>query len=345
MSRQRLCQSVWVAVVLLFALAGCVSFSGGTRYAGYDYYSIGDTQLPTPGKLQPGLLLIGGGDWPLDAFQWFFERAGHGHIVILRASMGDANQREMYEEIGGIASAQTFVFKSRQAAYSPHVLEAIRRADGIYLGGGDQSRYVRYWQGTPVEQALNRHVALGKPLGGTSAGLAVQGRYVYGALDGGSLTSRQALADSRSRRITLVTNFLRFEPLYSAGVLTDTHFDERHRQARLMTMMANLRERHPELPVLGLGVDEETALAIDGMGAGRIFTNTGGRAWLFRPGDYALNRRHPVRVDDWHLIGIGRASHLDTRDWRVTDAEFDVTVSIRDAEVEYSADIPPPNKP
>src|SRR3546814_5335635 len=104
-------------------------------------------------------------------------RAGHGHLVVLRASGAAEAQDELYTQIGGVASAQTFVFSDRKAASDPAVLAALEAADGIFIAGGDQSNYVRYWQGTPLAAALARHVRAGKPLGGTRAGLALLGAW------------------------------------------------------------------------------------------------------------------------------------------------------------------------
>lgn len=326
----------------LFALLFVASVSAAPKVvpASHDYYRIGDVSLKTPGQVRPGLMLMGGGDWPYDAFHWFFDRAGNGHIVVLRASYADENQQEMYEKIGGVASVETLVFHDRKASYDPKVLAVIAHADGIWIAGGDQSNYVRYWNGTPVQDALNRHVADGKPLGGTSAGLAVQGRYVYGAMDGGSLTSKDALADSRTSAITLVEDFLHLEPLYSAGVITDTHFDARDRQARLITMMARLGELHPKSRLLGIGIDEQTALCIDGDGDGRIFTGNDGRAWVFRAGRSVLRKNAPVQAEGWQVVGAGRDSRIDTRDWSVANPTFQSVVAVRAGRVEYTPAIP-----
>src|SRR3546814_11677266 len=76
--------------------------------------------------------------WPLDAFRWMIARAGHGHLVVLRASGAAEAQDEFYTQIGGVASAQTFVFSDRKAASDPAVLAALEAADGIFIAGGDQ---------------------------------------------------------------------------------------------------------------------------------------------------------------------------------------------------------------
>ncbi|MGH8083171.1 MAG: hypothetical protein ACREP7_21510, partial [Lysobacter sp.] len=93
---------------------------------GYRYYEIGDPAMPRPAPTRAGLMLVGGGDWPREAFAWMAERAGHGRVVILRASGTVEVQNEFFGDIGGIAAAQTLVFEDRRAASDPRVLEIVR---------------------------------------------------------------------------------------------------------------------------------------------------------------------------------------------------------------------------
>lgn len=247
---------------------------------GYVVYEIGDATAATPGKVQPGLMLVGGGDWPVDAFRWMAQRAGNGHLVILRASGDTEAQDEWFHDVGGIASARTFVFRDRAAASDPEVLAAVRSADGIFLAGGDQSNYVRYWKGTPLNEAIDAHVRQGKPIGGTSAGLAILGAYAYGAMDGGSIDSATAMGQPLGPEVTLVEGFLHMP--YLERVITDSHFGKRERLGRLIAFVANLRQGgHAD--VVGLGVDEQTAVCIDGEGRARVFSANGGSAWLVQP--------------------------------------------------------------
>lgn len=245
-----------------------------------EYYSFGDVSAPTTGKVSAGLLLMGGGDRNIDAMKWFFAKAGGGHIVVLSASYG----REIGEEfmgVGGIASTDIYVFHSRKQSYDAAMLAKLARADGIFIAGGDQARYVRYWRGTPVARALDAHVASGKPLGGTSAGLAMLGEKLYGAMDGGSLKSKEALADPFGKAVTIEGNFLHL-PLLK-GIITDSHFKERNRLGRLFAMLAKAQKGLPKTraPMIGLGVDENAALAVEGEGRGQIYTSDGGgMVWL-----------------------------------------------------------------
>lgn len=287
---------MWVPFSRAFAVACLLVLGAGAQapaqaeaprpaaaQQGYEYYAIGDVQAPTPGKVQPGLMLMGGGDWAVEAFRWMAGRAGNGHIVILRASGAEEAQDEFFKDVGGILSAQTFVFHDRASASDPRMLEIVRQADGIFIAGGDQSNYVNYWKGTPLNEALNKHVRDGKPLGGTSAGLAIMGAYSYGAMDGGSLTSEEALKDPMGPAVTLVDDFLQLPPLPARKVITDSHFGKRERLGRLITFVARIAKEQSTAEIKGIGVDENTALCLDGEGVGRVFTGSGGSAWLVVP--------------------------------------------------------------
>lgn len=299
-----------LAACLLSGVAVAASPAPVAEGDGYRYYAIGDLAAARPGPVEPGLMLVGGGEWPYDAFRWMIARAGHGHIVVLRASGAAEAQDEFYNAIGGIASAQTFVFSDRKAASDPAVLAAIAAADGIFIAGGDQSNYVRYWKDTPLGAALDRHVREGKPLGGTSAGLAILGAWTYGAMDGGSMTSEVALRDPLDPGMTLVGDFLHLP--YLEQVITDSHFARRGRLGRLVAFVARLRS-DGVAGAVGLGIDEGAALCIDGDGVGRLYPgDQDGFAWLVRPTQPPARvvRGQPLEFSDVQVTGIGADSRL-----------------------------------
>ena len=327
-----------LAVMTSGALAGTPGPAAVRQ--GYEYYRIGDLKAARPGATEPALLLMGGGQWPRQAFAWLAAKGGHGHFVILRASGADDLQKELYHDIGGVASVQTLVFHSRAAASDPRVLEIVRQADGIFLAGGDQANYVRFWKGTPLNALLDRHVAEGKPIGGSSAGLAILGGHAYGALDGGSMASDEALRDPLGKGVTLVDGFLHMPNLQQ--VITDTHFNARGRQGRLIAFIARLRhEGHPG--VVGLGVDENTALCVDGHGNGRLFTLNNGFAWLVRP------QGQPGRVEDGkpldyrgvQMTGIGTQSRIDMRDLSVQQPVFETIADVRGGKLDLHGEVSP----
>lgn len=278
----------------------------------YRHYAIGRLSAPTPGPVSGGLLLMGGGDRNHDAMHWFFAKAGHGHIVVLRASFGPEIGEEFFREIGGVASVETFVFADRTAASDRRLLAALAKADGIFIAGGDQARYVRYWKGTPVAAALDAHVAAGKPIAGTSAGLAILGERLYGAMDDGSITSGQALAAPFGPAVTIEGDFLHLAPL--KNVVTDTHFKERDRLGRLFAFVAKAEaeaDRPADQPaMIGLGVDESAALAVEPDGSGRIYaTAADGGGWVVDgAGLRGLDRRGLLRAPRVRVTGIGAGS-------------------------------------
>ncbi len=234
---------------------------------------VGDIDASTPEPVQPGLLLIGGGVHDPDAMAWFLERAGHGHIVVLRASMTTDVADEIYRRFHGAVSVETFVFHDSKAALDPMMLQRLAAADGVFIAGGDQSRYVKYWKHSPVARLLDAHVAAGKPLAGTSAGLAIMGEYLFSARTPAHVTSDLALDNPLGRDITIESDFLHFEVL--KGYLTDSHFDKRSRLGRLIAFMIRADSMAARVggDVEGLGIDEATALAVLPNGDAKVYSH------------------------------------------------------------------------
>ena len=73
------------SVVCLVTAALLLPFTAADA-SDYRHYVTGDLTAPAPGKVSGGLLLMGGGDRNFDALRWFVAKAGHGHLVVLRAS-------------------------------------------------------------------------------------------------------------------------------------------------------------------------------------------------------------------------------------------------------------------
>ncbi len=295
----------------------------------YDHYAAGEIGAPRPASTQAGLLLLGGGDWPVPAFRWFVQRMGGGHLVILRASGADDLQQDFLKEIGGVASVQTLVFHSRDAASDPRVLDIVRKADGIFIGGGDQSNYVRYFRGTPMNTLLDAHVRAGKPIAGTSAGLAILGAYSYGAMDGGSLLSKDALKNPLGSQVTLVRDFLHMPHL--ANVITDSHFAARERFGRLLVFVGRLATEEKNASITGLGIDEQAGLCIEADGTARVHANGRGFAWLVRPqrAPDSLGKG-PYNFRAVPVVGIGEESRIDLKDFSVTNPSFSLSVNVVD---------------
>jgi cyanophycinase len=194
------------------------------------------------------------GVWATSVFAWMVANSQCGDVLVLGVSEPDTRIENVFLEHG--AASVTHLSVREGEADREEVYEAITAADIIWIRGGAQSNYVRWWKGTRTEQAIRDVYDRGGVVGGTSAGCAILGEVIFDALEG-SLTARQALADPYHINVTLTDDFLQLTP----GVLFDSHFTERGRLGRLVTMMGRDREASCR-DVLGIGVDYRTALCV-----------------------------------------------------------------------------------
>lgn len=334
--REMMVRGFWLLVAALgLSIVPVSAAEKAAKEQPYEHFVYGKLDTPTPGPVSGGLLLMGGGDRNTDSMKWFFGKAGNGHIVVISASYGKEIGEEFYNEIGGIQSAEIFVFHARSQSTNKKILDRLRKADGIFIAGGDQARYVRYWRGTPVGDILNAHVAAGKPLAGTSAGLAIQGEKLYGAMDDGSIRSPEALADPLGPANTIESDFLHFALL--KGIVTDTHFKERDRLGRLFAFVAKAQVgRAADQPaMLGLGVDESAALAVEPDGTGRIYaTEPDGYAWVVDgSGLRDVTAGRPLDAPRVKVTGVGPGSVIHLPSGRVDNPVFVRNYAARAGEV------------
>lgn len=250
-------------VVLLFSLG-----AAGAQ-AKWKYFRTGNDADSTVTPL-PGLALMGGGSKLDEAYKFLCERTNGGDFLTLRADTEDDYAIKINKEIYSICplnSAATIVFSSREDSDDPKVVEIIAHAESIFFAGGDQSDYVRFWQDTPVETALNRHIASGKPIGGSSAGLAILGEFSFSSMID-TIHSPEALANPYGNKVTLTRDFLRIP--FLAGTITDTHFVKRDRLGRLLVFMARILQDGWATRIRAIAVEEDSALLVESDGSARV---------------------------------------------------------------------------
>jgi cyanophycinase len=228
----------------------------------YQYFRIGNS-ADVQRKTEPGFALIGGGKDLDAAFQWMCQRSGGGDFLVLRATGTDA-YNPYIQSLCHENSVATMVIPSRAAANDSFVAQAISHAEAIFISGGDQANYINFWKGTPVQSELNAAIHRGVPIGGTSAGLAVQAEFIYSAQndppDGPDLKSAPALADPFHSQVVIAHGFLDDPQL--RNTITDTHFVTRDRMGRLLVFMARILASDHGREVRGLGIDEQTAVLL-----------------------------------------------------------------------------------
>ena len=215
------------------------------------------------------LMLHGGGSEDDEVYGRFVEAAGYGHIVTLGAvedpdSYPDLLFWDGYFTGLGAASARTLNTENSDDADDHEVPGILAEADGIYIRGGDQSRYLEHWTGTATQDGLRDAWDRGAVIGGSSAGCALLGERVYDARVG-SVAAWEALLDPQDPYITFTDDFLQAMP----GVITDTHFTERGRIGRLAVFVERWNADGEASP-LGIGVDPRTALFVSSDGTAEV---------------------------------------------------------------------------
>ena len=211
-----------------------------------------------------GYALMGGGSDLDEAFKWLCDRASGGDFLVLRAN-GDDDYNPYIKGLCKANSVATLILTDRAAAQDLKVAEIIRQAEAIFIAGGDQANYLNFWADTPVQKEINDALARGVPLGGTSAGLAVMGEFVYSAQgdspDDPDLTSALALSNPFHRRVTVRRAFLNIPIL--KNTLTDTHFKARDRMGRSLSFLSRIVQDGWSARPREIAVDEKTAVLLE----------------------------------------------------------------------------------
>ena len=91
-----------------------------------------------------------------------------------------------------------------------------------------------YWKGNYIQEALQRAINRGVVIGGTSAGMAILGEYIW---DGEKIQ----------------TDFLRLS--YMQNIITDTHYDSRNRMSRHLEFISTIEGK-------GIAAEDYTAICI-----------------------------------------------------------------------------------
>jgi cyanophycinase len=216
---------------------------------------------------ETGVILMGGSTDVDQAFRWMIEKSGGGDIVVVRVSGADAYNSYILG-LGNANSVETLKITSKEAANDMRVFETLKNAEGVFIAGGDQSNYLKFWEGTKVEEALQYLIHEKKiPIGGTSAGCAIMGEYVYTG-ENGSVISTEALENPFDSKLTVRKSTLINHP-FLRNTITDQHFSQRNREGRLVAFMARI-SAESTLPIRAIAVDEKTAVLIDSNGGIQI---------------------------------------------------------------------------
>ena len=177
----------------------------------------------------------------------------------------------------------------------------------VFFAGGDQCDYVKYFKGTLVETAVESVYATGRRVGGTSAGLAIQGDFSYDGCTGSAL-STDALANPYHRTITFTYDFFHWANLQ--GTITDSHFVTRDRMGRTLAFLARQIQDGKAASALSVAVNEATSVVVDKNG---LATVMGDGPAYFVLGDHApevCQPGVPLTYSNYKIWKVTTGGHL-----------------------------------
>ncbi len=199
-------------------------------------------------RAESKLLLVGGGNRPVDAMRSFAEKSGNGQILIIPwASASIESAESIRNEITPFTKARIEIVPHQLSSADVIKLhQQIIGATGIFFTGGDQNTLMKFIRDYKVYDLLKKRYQEGMMFGGTSAGTAIMsdpmltGLADLSVIDGSKVELAQGLG------------------LLPQGIIADQHFIVRGRFNRLAGLIQDKKGK------LGIGVDENTALMISG---------------------------------------------------------------------------------
>jgi cyanophycinase len=254
----------------LLALAAALALPAQGKVTRYLTGNAADAVVPLSGPAHD----LGGGGTDVDAaLQWLIDQvrgctscATRIDVVILRSSGADGYNDSIYA-MNGVDSVETLVITSARDADTAAVETTVRNAEVVFFAGGDQCDYVKHFKGTKVETAVEAVYARGGGVGGTSAGVAIQGDFTYDACSG-SATSGAALANPYDKAVTFTYDFFHWAHLQ--GTITDDHFAARDRMGRTLAFLARQIQDGRAASAWGVAMDEVTSLEVDKNGRATV---------------------------------------------------------------------------
>ena len=248
-------------------------------------------KAPVPEVPKGSLVIVGGGSMSAELTKKFIDLAGgpDALIVVLPIAAGDGppplSGEASFLKKAGAKNVVSLPARKLEEVENPKNLELVKKAGGVWFGGGRQWRFVDAYEGTKMHDAFRDVLKRGGVIGGSSAGATIQGDYLC---RGSPFGNTEMMCEGYERG-------LGFLP----GVAIDQHFAQRKRFADMTALM----KTYPQL--LGIGLDEGTAIVVHGH-----------LAEVMGPGQaHFYDRKKPVEKDkpDHESLRAGRRYDLKER--------------------------------
>ena len=274
--------------------------------------AVSDSVSRDGGARTTGRLVIAGGGLQADnsaVYQSIVDaRAGDGPLCVVPTASSDpeASMERAVATLtgyGGVGSVKGILISTENPsqAQDPSVVAEVRTCSGFFFTGGSQSRIVDVFlpggDTTEAYRALWQQWQEGAVVSGSSAGAAMMSRVmITGASSADALTHAVRLPDGDGVHIREGMGF------FELGML-DQHFLARGRIGRLL--VSTLQENSPQI---GLGIDENTALVVDGDSAWVV-----GASGVVVVDGRSVQRTGPSRGLGLRMSLVGAGDLLDLR--------------------------------
>jgi cyanophycinase len=254
------------------------------------------------------LFIVGGGGMPQGLMTQFIEAAGgieNAKLVYVPCEEReqvdpDSGMITTWKKMGVKQCALVHTKDRIQANEDEAFLKPLSEATGIWFGGGRQWNLADSYYGTKAHRLMKEVLHRGGVVGGSSAGASIQAAYLA--------------------RATPIENFRIMAPGYERGglgflrgVAIDQHFTQRKRQPD-MTQLVN---RYPQL--LGIGLDEATALIVEGSVAS---VHGNGKAHFY-------DRTKPNCPDQPDFLALSHGQRYDLAERKLLDDKADTADTAR----------------
>lgn len=250
---------------------------------------------PVVGPARGSLVVVGGAMQSPEIYRRFIELAGgpDAPLIMIPTAGGGAEYDAFYDGLtawrdAGARNLTILHTTDPKVADTEAFIEPLKTAAGVFFFGGRQWHLVDAYGGTKTEAAIRAVLDRGGVVGGSSAGASIQGSFLV-------------RGDTESNTVMMGDHQRGFAYLRNVGI--DQHVLRRNRHFDLIEVV----EAHPEL--LGIGIDENTALVVQGdqaevIGASYVLVydnrstvGRGGKFYFLAPGDrFDLATREATRA-------------------------------------------------
>jgi cyanophycinase len=232
------------------------------------------------------------------------ERIGSGTLVISTLASGYADEVwEIYRMLFtsmGVKRIKHLCMDHRDESPKDPRLDVLADAAAVFFTGGDQLRITTRLGGTPLSERIEEIYMRGGIIAGTSAGATALGEMM--------LVGSPAEGICKLRDVKMTPGLG-----LAKDMIIDQHFSERGRIRRLLGAVAE----NPRM--LGIGVDEDTAVVIEGdgsfhaLGSGAVYVVDGHDLSYTNFSEASFSRAMSVFGVKLHVLSSGDSFDMSSR--------------------------------